>query len=91
MFNKIDEMCKSLSKISNNDLRKNGVESIIILAWSTDFESVVVSTGRFEYLMALIGRELSIMANKTGKSLKELLDGIYAAETEIKQIREEGD
>ena len=40
MFNKIDEMCESLSKITNDDLRKNGIESIIILAWSTDFRRI---------------------------------------------------
>ena len=91
MFNKITEMCESLSKISNDELRKNGIESIMILAGSTDFDSVIVSKGRFEYLMALIGRELSRMAKKTGMPLKEFLDCIYAAETDLKKFKGEGE
>lgn len=91
MFNKIAEMCESLSKISNDDLRKNGIESIMILALSTDFDRVVVSKGRFEYVMAQIGRQLSRMAKQSGMSLREVLEGIYAAETELKQYEEEGD
>lgn len=91
MFNKIAEICESLSKITNDELRKNGIESIMILAWSTDFDSVVVSKGRFEYVMAQIGRELSRLAKKSGLSLREVLEGIYAAETELKQFEEGGE
>ena len=91
MFNKIDNMCESLSKVSNDDLRKNGIESIMIFAWSTDFDSVTLEKGRYEYLLAQIGRSLTRISKKMDRPLKELLDGIYECETEIEQRREEGD
>ena len=91
MFNKIANMCESLSHISNDDLRKNGIESLMILAWSTDFDSVVVSKGRLEFIMGLIGRQLSRLSKKTGIPLKELLDGIYECETDIERLGGEGD
>lgn len=91
MFNKIANMCESLSNVSNDDLRKNGIESIIICAWSTDFDTVTVQKGRHEYILAQIGRSLSRISNKMNRPLKELLDSIYQCEIEIEQLGGEGD
>lgn len=90
MFYKIDNLAQFISKLTNDDLRAHGVESIMLVAWSTDFERVSLSKGRFNNVMAGIGQMLSRISNKTGMPLKELLDGIYACETEIKQREQEG-
>lgn len=89
LFNKIVNLGESISKLTNDDLREHGIESIMLFAWSTEFESVALSKGRFEYVMSMVGQTLSRLSKKTGRPLKELLNGIYACETEIKQ-REEG-
>ena len=91
MFNKIANMCESLSKVSNDDLRKNGIESIIICAWSTDFDNVTVQKGRYEYILAQIGRSLLRISKKMNRPLKEVLEGIYQCETEIERIEKEGE
>jgi hypothetical protein len=91
MYDKIAELCETLNKMPLEDLHKNDIESIAIFAWKSDDNNVVVSKGRFEYLMAMIGQTLSRISKKSGRPLKELLDGIYECETEIERIEKEGE
>lgn len=90
MFNKIVNLGQSLSKLTNDELRENGIESIMLFAWSTDFDKLTLSKGRIDYVMSLFGQALSRLSQSSGLSLKELLDGIYACETEIEQREKEG-
>ena len=91
MYEKIAELCESLNKMTLEDLHKNDIESIVIFAWKSDVDNVVVSKGRFEYIMAMFGQTLSRLAKKSGRPLKELLEGIYECETEIERIEKEGE
>ena len=91
LFNKIVNLGQSLSELTNDDLRENGIESIMIFAWSTEFEKVALSKGRLEYVMAMIGQTLSRISKESGIPLMDLIHGIYDCETALEQHEEGGD
>lgn len=90
MYNKIVKMCHSLSELTTNDLNENGIESIIIIAWSNNSDGVTLTKGGMGNVLAMIGHMLARISNSNGILLHDLLNTIYEVETKIEQREKEG-
>lgn len=95
MYNKIVELCHSLNKMKPGELRKEGVEGLIIYCLNTDpTHHVDFIKGEATSVLAMLGSALSYVAKAGNIPLKDMLDMIYDAETEIEKFRkkkEEGE
>lgn len=88
MYNKIIEMCSALNTFSSKELRKNGIDALLIYGVGNIDNHMIGSEfirGAVPDVLALIGSALSYISHNNRIPLSELLDMIYENETKLKE------